>query len=199
MCWFLFECLAADPAHTHTHAGRPFLSSCRCGRVPNDIFYTLFFGFSFVPLDKPKARGEPQSKRNETSFIHLNSTHPSLTSPQLTQLNTSLNCLSLCLCLSLSHWLSLCLCAKPASASVSALPLPPTLPCQLVPFGSCCCCCWAQFSVFVWQVHQIIDRWLCTGNPACPQSLTPLALHNSYALLEFYDIFCTFRRGRATH
>lgn len=91
MCWFLFECVAADPAHTYTrtHTGRPFLSSCRCGRVPNDIFYTLFFGFSFVPLDKPKARGEPQSKRNETSFIHLNSTQ--LTSALLTQLNTSLN------------------------------------------------------------------------------------------------------------
>lgn len=45
--------LEADPAHTHTCTGRPFLSSCRCGRVPNDIFYTLFLGsLCFVPLDK---------------------------------------------------------------------------------------------------------------------------------------------------
>lgn len=90
--------------HAHTHTGRPFLSSCRCGRVPNDIFYTLFLGSpSFRSISQ---RRVANPKANETKRVLSISTQ--LTSPQLTQLNTSLNCLRLSF--------SLC----PASACVSA-------------------------------------------------------------------------------
>lgn len=143
--------LAADPAHTHTCTGRPFLSSCRSGRVPNDIFYTLFFWASLSPFLSPslsfsasfrsishKARGRIPK---QTSFIQLHPNSPHLTSAQL-----NCRCRSLCL----------------AAAASASLPLPlPRCPVNWFPFGSCCCrcfCCWAQFSVFVWQVHEIIDR-----------------------------------------
>lgn len=162
MCWFLFECVAADPAHTYTrtHTGRPFLSSCRCGRVPNDIFYTLFLGSpSFRSISQ---RRVANPKANETKRVLCISTQ--LNSPQLSSLNSTQVSIA------------------SASVTASVLPLPASLPCQLVPFGSscCCCCCWAQFSVFVWQVHQIIDRWLCTGSPVPPLFLSPAphSLHN---------------------
>lgn len=183
MCWFLFECVAADPAHTHTrtHTGRPFLSSCRCGRVPNDIFYTLFFGFSFVPLDKPKARGEPQSKRNETSFIHLNSTH--LTSAHSTQHKSqlpqpqSLPCLCLRLCP--VNWFPL---AAAAAAAVG----------RNFRFSSGRCT-----KLLIVGYAQVAPFPLCPfPPPPFSAQLICLAVADE---VEFYDIFCTFRRGRATH
>lgn len=184
MCWFLFECVAADPAHTHTrtHTGRPFLSSCRCGRVPNDIFYTLFLGsLSFRSISQ---RRVANPKANEMKRVLSISTQ--LTSPQLTQLNTSLNCLSLSLSLSLC--LRLCpvnwfpLAAAAAAAAVG----------RNFRFSSGRC----TKLLIVGYAQVAPFPFVPFLRPPFSAQLICLAVADE---VEFYDIFCTFRRGRATH
>lgn len=147
---------------------------------------TFFIPFFWVLLP-PSFRSISQRrvanpKANETKRVLSISTQ--LTSPQLTQLNTSLNCLSL----SLSLCLRLCpvnwfpLAAAAAAAAVG----------RNFRFSSGRCT-----KLLIVGYAQVAPFPLCPfPPPPLSAQLICLAVADE---VEFYDIFCTFRRGRATH